>query len=32
LLLLDALFLPSMAPVSHQGFWFTELMLSASAP
>jgi hypothetical protein len=32
LILLGALFLPSVAPVSQQGFWFMELMLSASAP
>jgi hypothetical protein len=32
LILLGALFLPSVAPVSQQGFWFTELMLSASLP
>jgi hypothetical protein len=32
LILLGALFLPSVAPVSQQGFCFTELTLSASAP
>jgi hypothetical protein len=31
LILLGALFLPSVAPASQQDFWFTELMLSASA-
>jgi hypothetical protein len=32
LILLGALFLPGVAPASHQDFWLTELMLSASAP
>jgi hypothetical protein len=32
LILLVALFLLSVAPTSQQGFWVTELMLSASAP
>jgi hypothetical protein len=32
LVLLDALFLPSVAPASQQGFRVMELMLSASAP
>jgi hypothetical protein len=32
LILLGALFLPSVAPASQQDFWFTELMLSASTP
>jgi hypothetical protein len=31
LILFGALFLPSVAPASQQDFWFTELMLSASA-
>jgi hypothetical protein len=31
LILLCALFLPSVAPASQQDFWFTELTLSASA-
>jgi hypothetical protein len=29
---LGAFFLPSVAPSSQQGFWFTEFMLSASVP
>jgi hypothetical protein len=32
LILFGALFLPNVATVSQQDFWFTELMLSASAP
>jgi hypothetical protein len=32
LILFAALFLPSVAPVSQQGFGVSELMLSASAP
>jgi hypothetical protein len=32
LILLGALFLPSMAPASQQGFWLMELTLSASVP
>jgi hypothetical protein len=32
LIFLAALFLPSMAPASKQGFGVTELTLSASAP
>jgi hypothetical protein len=32
LILFGALFLTRVAPVSQQDFWFTELMLSASAP
>jgi hypothetical protein len=32
LILLGALFPPSVAPVSQQYFWFTELKLSSSAP
>jgi hypothetical protein len=32
LILLDALFLPSVAPASQQGFGIMELMLSASVP
>jgi hypothetical protein len=32
LILLGALFLPSVAPVSQQGFGVTELTLSGSAP
>jgi hypothetical protein len=32
LILLAALFLPSVAPVSQQGFGVSELMLSASVP
>jgi hypothetical protein len=31
LILLGALFLPSVAPTSQQGFGVTELMLSSSA-
>jgi hypothetical protein len=31
LILLGAFFLPSVAPVSQQSFWFMELSLSASA-
>jgi hypothetical protein len=32
LIVLDALFLPSVTPVSQQVFWFMELMMSASIP
>jgi hypothetical protein len=32
LILLGALFLPSVVPVSQQVYWFMELILSASAP
>jgi hypothetical protein len=32
LILLAALFLPSVTPASHQGFGVTELTLSASEP
>jgi hypothetical protein len=32
LILLGGLFLPSVAPASHQGFWFMKLTLSASVP
>jgi hypothetical protein len=32
LILLGALSVPSVAPASQQSFWFTELILSASAP
>jgi hypothetical protein len=32
LILLGALFLPSVAPASQQGFGVTELTLSASVP
>jgi hypothetical protein len=32
LILLSALFPPSVAPVSQQGFWFMELMQSSSVP
>jgi hypothetical protein len=31
LILLGGFFLPSVAQVSQQNFWFTELLLSASA-
>jgi hypothetical protein len=32
LILLGALFPPSVTPASQQYFWFTELTLSASVP
>jgi hypothetical protein len=32
LILLGTLFLPSVAPMSQQGFWLTELILPASVP
>jgi hypothetical protein len=32
LILLSALFLPSVAPAPQEGVWVMELMLSASAP